>query len=194
MRDPEGDRCPRILLVRHGLSSHVQKEWIDADGFRRWREAYEAKGIVETDRAPASLMELAGRADLIVSSDAPRAVDSARRLARGREVTVSSLMRELALEGPRSGSVRLPLRAWALAVGVKMLAMKLRGSYPSPDDAARVNEAARWLDDLAARHSTIVVVTHASLRRQLANRLVKRDWRSEERPSARHWSVWPLSR
>jgi broad specificity phosphatase PhoE len=184
----------RILLVRHGRSSLVQTDWLDADGFRRWREAYEATGIVETDRPPASLMEIAERADLIVSSDAPRAVDSARLLARGREITGSSLVRELALEGPRSGSVRLPLRAWALSVGVKMLAMKLRGGYPSRDDAARVNEAARWLDDLAARHSTIVVVTHASFRRQLANSLVTRGWRSEERPSARHWSVWPLSR
>lgn len=184
----------RIVLVRHGLSAHVQTEWIDAAGFRRWREAYEAAGIVETDRPPASVTEIAARADLIVSSDAPRAAASARLLVPGRDLTLTPLLRELALEGPRSLNMRLPLRAWAVAVGVRMLVMKCRGGYPSPEDAARVNEAASWLQDLAASHSTIVGVTHASFRRQIATRLESVGWRSEARPSARHWSAWPLQR
>ena len=184
----------RILLVRHGRSSHVQTGWLDAAGFRAWREAYEAAGIVDTERPPASLMRLASDARLLVASDTPRAIESAGLLASGREVTVSPLLRELDLQIPRFGGIRLPLRAWAVAVGARMLAMKVRGRYPSSREAARVNEAAGWLEGLAGPDSAVLVVTHASFRRQVADRLVERGWRSESRPSARHWSVWPLIR
>lgn len=192
MSEPSSRR--RILLVRHGRSSHVHTGWIDATGFRAWREAYEAAGLVDTERPPASLVQTALAARLVVASDAPRALQSARLLASGREVTVSALLRELDLQSPRLGGIRLPLRAWAVAVGVRMLMMKVKGGYPSPAEAARVNEAAAWLEDLAGPDSAIVVVTHASFRRQLANRLVRSGWRSVARPSASHWSVWPLVR
>lgn len=190
----EGEESPRILLVRHGRSSHVHSGWADASGFRSWRAAYEAAGIMDAERPPTSLLRMASDARLVVASDAPRALESARLLARDGEVTVSPLLRELDLQGPRLGGLRLPLRAWAVAVGVRMLVMKLRGGYPSPAEAARVNEAAEWLEGLAASDSTIVAVTHASFRRQIANRLVRSGWRSEARPSASHWSVWPLVR
>ena len=184
----------RIFLVRHGRSSHVHTGWINAVGFRAWREAYEAAGIVDTERPPASLVQTALGARLVVASDTPRALESARLLASGREVTVSPLLRELELQSPDLGAIRLPLRAWAVAVGLRMLVMKARGDYPSRAEAARVNEASAWLEGLAAPDSAIVVVTHASVRRQIANRLVRGGWRSEARPSASHWSVWPLVR
>lgn len=184
----------RILLVRHGRSSHVHTGWIDTAGFNAWRAAYEAAGIVDAERPPASLVRVASEARLVVASDTPRALESARLLASGREVTVSPLLRELELQSPDLGGIRLPLRAWAVAVGLRMLVMKVKGDYPSPAEAVRVNEAAEWLEGLAAPDSAIVVVTHASFRRQIANRLVRSGWRSEARPSASHWSVWPLAR
>jgi broad specificity phosphatase PhoE len=82
-------RATRIALVRHARSSHVHAGWIDAGGFRVWREAYEAAGIHQDERVPADLGPLLGGADLVVASDAARAVASARLLAPGREVVVS---------------------------------------------------------------------------------------------------------
>src|SRR6476660_10302071 len=98
----------RIALVRHARSSHVHTGWITADGFRAWRAAYEAAGIREGERAPAPLERLVGRADLVLSSDAPRAIASARLLAPGHEIVISPLLRELDLESPTLGGLRLP--------------------------------------------------------------------------------------
>lgn len=185
----------RVALVRHARSSHVHAGWIDASGFRAWREAYEAAGIREDEQVPAHLDELGRRADLVVSSDAARAVASARMLAGGREIVVSPLLRELDLEGPTLGGVRLPLAAWALAVGGRILVRSLRGQHPSVAEAARVDGAAAWLEELAGRHALIVAVTHASFRRQLANRLVRGGWQAEPgRRSLRPWSAWLFSR
>jgi broad specificity phosphatase PhoE len=185
----------RVALVRHGASTHVHSGWIDAAGFREWRRRYEAAGIREDERPPAEIAELAAQADLVLSSDAPRAVASARQLAPGREVIVSPLLRELDLEGPNLGGLRLPLAAWAFAVGGRALVLTLLRRYPSSAEAARIEGAAAWLEELAAQHAVIVAVTHASFRRRLAARLVGAGWQAEPgRRSLRHWSAWAFSR
>lgn len=185
----------RIALVRHARSAHVHTGWIDAGGFRSWREAYEAAGIHEDERVPIHLAELAGRAGLVLSSDAARAIASARLLAPGKEIVVSPLLRELDLEGPALGALRLPLLGWAIAVGCRALFLTLRRQYPSPAEVARINDAAAWLEDLAARHSLIVAVTHASFRRRLSDRLVNTGWQAEPgRRTLQHWSAWVFRR
>lgn len=185
----------RLALVRHARSSHVHTGWIDASGFRAWREAYEAAGIHEDERVPAHLAELAGRADLVLCSDAARAIASARLLAPGKEVVVSPLLRELDLEGPALSALRLPLLGWAVAVGCRTLHLTLRRQYPSPAEATRINDAAAWVEDLAARHSVIVAVTHASFRRRLSDRLMQNGWQAEPgRRTLQHWSAWVFRR
>ncbi len=185
----------RIVLVRHARSSHVHAGWIDAAGFRAWREAYEAAGIHEDERVPAQIEELAARAGLVVSSDAPRAIASARLLAPGREIIVSPRLRELDLQGPDLGRLRLPLAAWAVAVGGRNLLLTLRRRHPSAAERDRVGEAAAWLEDLAVQHSFVLAVTHASFRQRLARRLVRTGWQPEPgRRSLRHWSAWLFRR
>lgn len=185
----------RIALVRHGRSAQVRPGWIDAAGFRAWREAYEEAGLVAGEAPPAELGALVERAGVIVASDAPRAIQSARLLAPGREVVVSPLLAELELLGPDLGRVRLPLLAWAFAVGGRALVLRLRGRHPAAKEVARVDEAAGWLEELAARHGELVAVTHASLRQRLARRLVQAGWQAEPGGrSLRHWSSWLLRR
>ena len=181
----------RIVLVRHGRSSHVQTGWIDATGFRAWRVAYEAAGIREDERVPAPLAALMEQDPLLLVSDAARAIGSARLLAPGREVVVSPLLRELDLEAPSLGGLRFPLLAWALAVGGRTLSLKLRGQYPSAAETDRIDRAASWLEELAAQHPLIVAVTHAMFRQHLALRLVESGWRAEPgRRSRQPWSAW----
>jgi broad specificity phosphatase PhoE len=181
----------RIALIRHAESSHVQTGWIDAAGFRAWREAYEAAGIREDARPPKELERLASAADLVVSSNSARAVATAQLLAPGREITVSPLLRELDLEGPRLAGLRLPLRAWSFAVGGRILHRTIRREYPSADETSRIVDAVAWLDELAREHGFVVAVTHAMFRRSLASHLVECGWHPEPGPrSMAHWSAW----
>jgi hypothetical protein len=185
----------RIALVRHARSAHIHAGWINASGFRAWRDAYEAAGIRDDERVPDELSQLACGAGLVVSSDVARAVASARLLAPGREIAVSPLLRELELESPSLGGLRLPLAAWALAVGGRTLLLTLRRQYPSPAEAARIDNGAAWLEELAVQHGSIFAVTHASFRRQLATRLVHNGWQREPgRRSHQHWSAWLFNR
>ena len=73
LRDVDGEARSelRIALVRHARSAHVHSGWIDARGFRAWREAYEGAGILDDQAVPVDLASLADSAGVVVSSVKP---------------------------------------------------------------------------------------------------------------------------
>jgi broad specificity phosphatase PhoE len=181
-------RLKQIVLVRHGRSRHVHSGWIDGAEFRSWREAYEAAGIDASDLPPPALCAIAARSDVVATSVAPRAIESANLLAPGRKVTLSPLLRERELRPPQLGRMRLPLFGWALAIGVGLL-------RTDSAEAQRTREAADWLAQLAENHDSVVAVTHASFRSLLSRELVKRGWRCAVPPrKSDHWSAWTFTR
>jgi broad specificity phosphatase PhoE len=187
---------PRIVLVRHGRSAHVHRDgWIDAAGLDRWRAAYELAAIDPADAPPPALVAEAARATVIAASDAPRALASAERLVGGtRAVVVSPLLRETDLSVPRWVGWRMPLGAWALAIGVEWLLGTARGGRTPQETLDRAAAAAEWLVGLAAEQGSVLAVTHGAFRRLVAARLASLGWRaSGGRRSLRNWSAWGLS-
>lgn len=65
----------------------------------------------------AQLLAEARGADAVVASDLPRAVASAERLAFGRDLVTSPLLREIRLEPPRWVPLPLPIRVWDVLSG-----------------------------------------------------------------------------
>jgi len=186
----------QIVFVRHGRSGHVHKGWIDVAGFGRWRDAYEAAGIDEQDQPPPELKDLASASGLIVASDAPRAIQSAKMLDPRRHITTSPLLQELTLAPPNIGGVRMPLAAWALAFGVRWLARAaLRRPHESVEEVERSRDAVQWLSNLAERHGSVVAITHNTFRSLLSRHLIEQGWRCEiPRRRSSHWSAWVLRR
>ena len=183
----------RLALIRHGRSAHVQSGWLDAAGFRAWRAAYEASGIRADERAPVELTPLGRAARHVLSSDATRARESAQLLAPERDIVESALLRELDLHEPQLAGLSLPFAAWALAVGGRLLALRVRGHYPSPAERERNAAAAAWLEGLATDGSLTLAVTHAWFRRALCQELLGLGWEHEPgRRTLRPWSVWML--
>jgi broad specificity phosphatase PhoE len=185
----------QIFLVRHGRSAHVQAGFLDLTELVRWREAYEAAGIDEGDPPPPALKALASTSGVIVASTAPRAVQSAKLLDSGRDVIPSPLLEELELLPLDIRRVRMPLIAWALTVGIRMIVRKVFRGPRASIEIQRAREAADWLSGLAERHAVVLAVTHASFRSLLAAQLVERGWLCEvPKRRSHHWSVWPLRR
>ena len=183
----------RIMLVRHGRSAHVLEErWVDAAGVHRWREGYDAAGIQPASMPPPALVSDAARADLVVASDLARAVASAERLAAGREVRISPLLRESMLDIPTWLPARWPLIVWGIAIHLQWLTRTARRISINPAEQQRVSAAVDWLEDVMREHRSIVVVTHGVFRGLVGAELVSRGWTAERRMSGyQHWSVWP---
>ena len=187
---------PRIVLVRHGRSAHVHRGgWVGADGFRRWYAAYDRAGVDPTDAPPAALAAEAAHAGVVATSDAPRALASAERLALGTRPVVSPLLREIEVHPPTWVRWRMPLGAWALAIGVEWLRERVGDPRPLAEDRARAAVATDWLADLAAGHGGVLAVTHAAVRRRIASALTTGGWRLVNRRGGhRPWSSWRFTR
>jgi broad specificity phosphatase PhoE len=185
-----------IVLVRHGRSAHVHAGWIDLQGFHRWREAYEAAGIVVGETPPPELRALAERAGAVIASNAPRAIESARLLAPEREVITSPLLREMDLSPPALQGWRLPLIGWALAFGIRWLLHPMTSRpHATPAEIDRAREAARWLIGIAEAPGPVVAVTHATFRGLLARALADEGWSCVTRTwRSHHWSAWSFTR
>ena len=182
----------RLLLVRHGRSAHTHDgRWIDADGVRRYRTQYDAAGIATESLPPSALVAEAAAAQMIASSDLPRALASAERLAPGRGIVVSPLLRETHLEIPPWAVGRLPLLAWSAVLHLHWGFRIWRHIDVSAEERAQAEAAADWLVTLAGESLTIVAVTHGVFRRTLASRLACRGWQPERSRRPYHnWSVW----
>ncbi len=182
----------RIVLVRHGRSGHLHSGWINREEFLGWREAYESAGIHQDEVPPHDLNATAAKSGVIAASTAPRAIESARLLAPGRDIRTSPLLAELEL-APPALPMRMPLTSWMIAIGVQWATRAiLRRVHVSELELQRSRDAARWLADLASSHESVLAVTHGSLRLLLSNRLVEQGWRRElpRRRRNGHWSAW----
>ena len=188
------DRQPRIVLIRHGRSAlDLDGEWVDASGLDRWRLAYDAAAIATDDHPAAALVERAARADAVIASDLPRAVMSAGRLAGGREIVVSPLLRECDPAIPTWLPWRWPLPVWEAAAHVQWFYRIVRGTDVTPDVRDRVTAAADWLVALAREQPNLAVVTHGVFRRLLALHLIATGWTAAPGPwSYKNWSAWEL--
>ena len=184
---------PRLILVRHGRSAHVHRGWIDGTGLERWQLAYDAAGVHDADAPPASVVTLAREAALVVSSDMPRAIASASRLVGPDCAPTSPLLREIPLRLPTWPRVRLPLGAWALAIGLGTAWRMLRRDPSREAFTTQARAAAAWLTSLAEERGTVLAVTHAALRAHLAAALRERGWSAPSSRSWRHWSAWELT-
>jgi broad specificity phosphatase PhoE len=179
----------KIVLVRHGRSAHVQAGWLDAAALHGWLTAYDAAGLAPDQAAPTALRELALTAGRIVTSDLPRAVESAALLAPGVEILQSPLLREPPLHIPALGRLRLSFALWGLVIGLVWLRDLRRPDERShAEPRARAREAARWLAALAETHDPVLVVTHGAFRRYLADALEGSGWRRA--PVRRRWHPW----
>ena len=185
----------RIILVRHGPSSHVHSGGlIDRAGVERWRDSYDSAGIQTHCRPPEALIDIAARATHIIASDLRRALGSAKKLAPDREIQVSGVFREAPLAVP-NWPTRLPLAAWAIFIHLGWIYRIVRGTDASDEQLARAAAAAELLADLATVDSTSLVVTHGVFRRLLADQLRHRGWTAVGRVGGyRHWSAWTFAR
>ena len=184
----------RLLLVRHGASAHVHDgRWMDRHGVPRFEDAYDAAGIRDDSPPPERLRDVAAAADVLCASDLPRAIESVRRVAPGREVMISPLLREIRLEPPPWIPFPLPISAWdALSHAQWSYRLLTKREH---ECIRRADAAADWLEQHAGDAASVVVLTHGGVRRLIADRLEGRGWQRVRAPrSYANWSTWELRR
>lgn len=69
-----------ISLIRHGKSKHIDKNKVTCDEFHDWVQKYDDSSVFEEESYPFDTLKKVSMANLIITSDLKRSIDSAKLL------------------------------------------------------------------------------------------------------------------
>jgi broad specificity phosphatase PhoE len=178
----------RIILVRHGPSALRVPKRIPSDRLRSTARRYNEAGVRSTPGPSAPLRREAGSTDLIVCSDARRAVESARVLDRTREPLIDPLFREAGLPLGTWLPLHLSFDTWVLIAGIAWFWGWSAGTESLAEARRRARTAARRLIHLSTVHRSVMLVGHGVFNALIAAELQRRGWQGPLwRPTASPW-------
>lgn len=169
------DIRPWIALVRHGRPAHDNPRSLSPAELGPWIAAYN-RAEVGTDRLPPSLLPLARRAAVVLSSNVSRCVQSRRHLVGERECRSAEVFAEPHLPHPDWRFPRLPVTAWRILLRALWFCGYARHSEPIARADARAREAAEQLIALAETHGSVLLVGHGIMNILIARHLRARGW------------------
>jgi len=178
-----------VTLVRHGRVMALPRARIPASGFRAFVECYSTAGVDSQYSPPRTLCDLAENAEVITSSDLPRAMESAQLLAPGRETITDALFREAGSPVTLRAPFRLRPTTWAFWARVLWFAGWKEDCESFTEARLRSRLAAARLGELASVHGTVVVVAHGIINSLVARELRREGWRGPRIAAWRHWGA-----
>lgn len=177
-----------IVLARHGepdLSKQVRLNW---RGYKYWWRLYDEAGLVSGEKAPKIIVDLAKKADNVMSSTLPRAIETAE-LACGKPVDQrESLLVEAPLPPPNLGYIRFRPRMWGILARICWI-LGFSGEGESRKQAQiRAEKAADLLSKSAQGGKMVFVVAHGWFNRMLRPALKRHGFACVEDYGDLHWS------
>jgi broad specificity phosphatase PhoE len=142
-------------------------------------------------RPPKGLLEATAEAELIISSEKPRAYQSALELCRGKAVLRLEELNEVPLPRIRIPLVQLRAEAWSV---LGRLAQAAGYSYEAETIAAALRRSkvvAQRIVQHAATNQKIVVVGHGVINFLIAVNLKGSGWRVRTSGHSSYWR-WQL--
>lgn len=177
-----------ITMARHGRPALSRRQWLNAHEWTEWWAAYDQCGLAEGETPIPILMDIAEECAVVVSSTLPRARQTARLVAPGRELVEDPLFVEAPLPAP-------PLPGWIhlrpLVWGVLSRLIWWFG-YDGGGESRRMAEhraemAASRLETLA-QQGPVLVCAHGWFNRMVGRVLRVRGWRCVYDGGDRYWA------
>lgn len=181
----------RIITVRHGRPDLARDMRITSAQYGEWWAQYDASGLHADERPPQALIDFAAKANLVLSSSLPRAVETAAWATGGaREVPADPLYMEAPLPPPPVPFIKLRPGTW----GVVSRTFWILGYAPEGVEShmaswGRVREITGRLADFA-REGDVVLCAHGFLNWMIDRRLRKEGWARIDRAGRNHFWSW----
>jgi len=175
-----------IILARHGKPAVDRTVRIDWREYEAWWANYDLSGLEDGQCPPEALVRQVAQADIIYASTLPRAIETARSVARGRPVTLDPMFVEAPLPPPLPG--RFTPRHW----GVFARTAWWLGHAPDCESRgaaeARALRAARRLATEAGHGQTVALFAHGWFNRMMRPVLKNAGWREVHDGGDAYWS------
>ena len=182
-------RPGRIIIVRHGRPVLNRNEGprLDWKAYRDWWSRYEQSPLADGQHCPEALIREISDDAVLLSSVRPRAMQTADRLARGRDVKRDPTFNEAPLPPPRWKTRHLP-KTWNKIARVVWLMGHHDGDEHVREARKRAGKAADMLIEAAADGRDVVLAAHGWFNRMVRPELKKRGWACVHDGGDRYWS------
>ncbi|MED4229492.1 histidine phosphatase family protein [Neobacillus cucumis] len=184
-----------ISLIRHGKSLLTENDKITCLEFKNWVEKYDYNGVFKELTYPSTTLEKIATANVVITSDLKRAVDSARLLNPLKEIITYPLFRETELSSNASQlcNVKLKPSIWAIVLRILWFS-GYSNECESLDQAKfRANKASQQLIDYANEYKSVALVGHGFFNMLIAKELRKKGWKGKSKRDAKHWNCMSFS-
>ena len=179
-----------IILARHGEPALSRKCLLTSDQYRDWWAQYEVGGLRAGQTPPPALVAAAEGAGAIYASTRPRALETAKAAAAGKEVMVDALFIEAPLPPPRLPDwFKLPPKYWGGVARFWWHAFDHHDGQETRRQAEkRAEQAAQVLIARAESGQDVLVLAHGYFNHMVGKRLKADGWRLVENQGFKYWS------
>jgi broad specificity phosphatase PhoE len=188
---PRPGRAGAIVLARHGEPALSRRVRLSAQQYREFWANYEVLGILPGQTPPAKLAAFVEKAGTLVTSTRLRSIESAERLAPGREFARHDVLVEAPLPPPNWPVwIRLSPRIWGfLARFWWWFFNHHEGQETRKAAERRADEAAAMLIEMAGQGEDVVVLAHGFFNYMIGKALRRRGWRLTLSEGYKYWST-----
>lgn len=176
-----------ISLIRHGKSKQLENNRITCRDFQKWVEKYDSSGVFQENHYPTETLEKIATANIVITSDLKRSIESANFLNQNIVVISDALFRETELPPfPRELRVKLSPNCWAVILRCLWFFGYSRHCESRANAKQRAKKASEQLVNYAKEHKSVVLVGHGLFNRLIAEELKKMGWKGKRKSSVKH--------
>ena len=193
-RDYVGKRVVQIVLLRHGKVNYPPVSILSASSFSEWAAAYDSSELDVSSKPSDNVIYVASTANVVVCSELPRSIESARVLGIENITLCHSLFNEAGLPIAKWSYPRLSVRIWAIVFRLSWFFGYSNNSETLAEAKERASYATNKLIELAVEHHSVICIGHRIINRFIANELRERGWIGPKSPSKRYWEFGVFKR
>jgi broad specificity phosphatase PhoE len=183
-----------ISLIRHGKSLCIENKRIPCSEFKHWIGEYDFNGVFEEDSYPMETLEKIKKANVVITSDLKRSLESAKLLNSNLKTVSLPLFRETELPIPlRKWTLTLQPNIWAIILRCLWLIGYSRECESFANAKLRAEKASELLIEYAQKHTSVVLVGHGFFNMLIAKELQKKGWKGKRKTNSKHWNCTSYS-
>ena len=184
-------RTGAIILARHGEPAVSRKVRLSAREYGAFWDRYEVTGLMPGQSPPQALVGFVAGCGVLVASTRLRSIESAEKLAEGRDFDRLPLLIEAPLPPPPWPSwVRLKPSVWGFIARFWWWFFNHHAGQETRRQAeGRADQAADMLERLAAEDQDVVVLAHGFFNFMIGRALKQRGWKLAHSEGWKYWSM-----
>jgi len=182
----------KLILVRHAKVDIANNQKIQSMSMQNWVKEYDLADLDTSSLPSQNLIQIAQKADIVVSSSLVRTINSTK-LLKVVPAEKNHIFNEALVPNADIPFFKLKPKSWLVVL--RFLLMFGFGKKDTSLQASKqqAKKAMLKLLELSKNHDTTLLVGHGGMNFLIRKELIKEGWSILEKPSNRHWGTTILT-